>query len=158
MEITEFARKILNKEINYEYIKRSGEKPYIISFPREEDIKEKLIEDIKVFKERGFKSIGIITKNIKEAKKVYNYLKDKAEVKAIIKDDDEYISGILVIPSYLAKGLEFDVALIYNAGEAVYSCEEERLLLYTACTRALHILGIYYSGKISPLLKEAIKI
>lgn len=111
-----------------------------------------------MFKEKGFKSIGIITKNIKEAKKVFDYLKDKIQVKTIMKDDDEYISGTLIIPAYLAKGLEFDVALIYNAGETVYSCEEERLLLYTACTRALHVLGIYYSGEISPLLKEAIKI
>jgi len=158
MEITKFARKILNKEINDEYVERSGEKPFIINLSREEDIKEKLIEDIKVFKEKGFKSIGIITKNIKEAKKVFDYLKDKIQVKAIMKDDDEYISGTLIIPAYLAKGLEFDVALIYNAGETVYSCEEERLLLYTACTRALHVLGIYYSGEISPLLKEAIKI
>ena len=70
-----------------------------------------------------------------------------------MKDDDEYVSDTLVIPAYLAKGLEFDVVLIYNAGNENYSCEEERLLLYTACTRALHVLCIYYSGKGTPLLK-----
>ncbi|WP_330397058.1 ATP-binding domain-containing protein [Anaerovirgula multivorans] len=61
---------------------------------------------------------------------------------------------MLVIPAYLAKGLEFDVVLIYNAGDENYACEEERLLLYTACTRALHVLCIYFSGEITPLLKE----
>ena len=157
MEITKFARRILNKEITDEYVERRGEEPVIFSLPTEEAIKEKLLEDIKVHKEKGYKSIGIITRTVKEAKEVYSFLKDKAPVKAILKDNDEYVSGIVVIPAYLAKGLEFDVALIYNAGDKNYNCEEERLLLYTACTRALHVLGIYYSGEISTLLKEAIK-
>ena len=157
MEITKFARRILNKEITDEYVERRGEEPVIFSLPTEEAIKEKLLEDIKVHKEKGYKSIGIITRTVKEAKEVYSFLKDKAPVKAILKDNDEYVSGIVVIPAYLAKGLEFDVALIYNAGDKNYNCEEERLLLYTACTRALHVLAIYYSGEISTLLKEAIK-
>ena len=157
MEITKFARRILNKEITDEYVERRGEEPVIFSLPTEEAIKEKLLEDIKVHKEKGYKSIGIITRTVKEAKEVYSFLKDKAPVKAILKDNDEYVSGIVVIPAYLAKGLEFDVALIYNAGDKNYNCEEERLLLYTACTRALHVLAIYYSGEITPLLGEAIK-
>ena len=155
MEITKFARRILNKEITDEYVERRGEEPVIFSLPTEEAIKEKLLEDIKVHKEKGYKSIGIITRTVKEAKEVYSFLKDKAPVKAILKDNDEYVSGIVVIPAYLAKGLEFDVALIYNAGDKNYNCEEERLLLYTACTRALHVLAIYYSGEITPLLGEA---
>ena len=157
MEITKFARRILNKEITDEYVERRGEEPVIFSLPTEGAIKEKLLEDIKVHKEKGYKSIGIITRTVKEAKEVYSFLKDKAPVKAILKDNDEYVSGIVVIPAYLAKGLEFDVALIYNAGDKNYNCEEERLLLYTACNRALHVLAIYYSGEISTLLKEAIK-
>ena len=157
MEITKFARRILNKEITDEYVERRGEEPVIFSLPTEEAIKEKLLEDIKVHKEKGYKSIGIITRTVKEAKEVYSFLKDKAPVKAILKDNDEYVSGIVVIPAYLAKGLEFDVALIYNAGDKNYNCEEERLLLYTACTRALHVLAIYYSGEITPLLRETIK-
>jgi len=72
-----------------------------------------------------------------------------------MKDDDEYVSDTTVIPSYLAKGLEFDVVLIYNVGDGNYYCEDERLLLYTACTRALHVLCIYYYGEITPLLKES---
>lgn len=153
MEITRFSRMLLNKEIADEYVERSGDKPLILGFPEEQAIKERLLKDIRLYKERGYKSIGIITRTVKEAAEVYIFLKDKIHVKAIIKDDDEYISDTLVISAYLAKGLEFDVVLIYNAGNENYSCEEERQLLYTACTRALHVLCIYYSGKRTPLLK-----
>ncbi|MBU5676372.1 AAA family ATPase [Alkaliphilus sp. MSJ-5] len=152
-EITEFSRKLLNNEITDESIQRSGDKPLLLGFSEEEAIKERLLDDIKIYKGRGYKSIGIITRTTKEADEVYNFLKEKIHIKAIMKDDDEYVNGTLVIPAYLAKGLEFDVVLIYNAGNENYCCEEERLLLYTACTRALHILCIYYSGKCTPLLK-----
>lgn len=153
VEITKFSRKLLNKEIAAECVERSGEKPLLLDFSDEKAIKERLIEDIKIYKEKGCKSIGIITRTVKEAQEVYSFLEDKVPVKAIMKDDDEYVSDTLVIPAYLAKGLEFDVVLIYNVGDENYSCEEERLLLYTACTRALHVLCIYYSGKKTPLLK-----
>jgi DNA helicase-2/ATP-dependent DNA helicase PcrA len=153
MEITKFSRRLLNKEIAIECVERRGDEPMVLGFSDEEAIKEKLLEDIKIYKEKGYKSIGIITRTVKEAQNVYSFLEDKVPVKAIMKDDEEYVSDTLVIPAYLAKGLEFDVVLIYNAGDENYSCEEERLLLYTACTRALHVLCIYYSGKGIPLLK-----
>lgn len=153
MEITKFSRRLLNKDITDECVERSGDEPMLLGFSDEEAIKGKLLEDIKIYKEKGYKSIGIITRTVKEANEVNSFLKDKIPVKAIMKDDDEYVSDTLVIPAYLAKGLEFDVVLIYNAGDENYSCEEERLLLYTACTRALHVLCIYYSGKVTPLLR-----
>jgi DNA helicase-2/ATP-dependent DNA helicase PcrA len=156
MEITKFARGILNKEVTAEYVERRGDKPVVISFSEEESIKERILKDIEMYKEEGYKSIGIITRTAKEADIVYIFLKDKAEVKAITKDEDEYINGTLVIPSYLSKGLEFDVVLVYNAGNENYSSEEERLLFYTACTRALHKLCVYYTGELTPLLKERI--
>jgi len=153
MEITKFSRRLLKKEISVECVERSGDEPLLIGFLDKEAIKEKLIKDIKIYKEQDYKSIGIITRTAKEANEVYNFLKDKINVRAIIKDDDEYVNNTLIIPAYLAKGLEFDVVLIYNAGDENYSCEEERLLLYTACTRALHVLCVYYSGKRTSLLK-----
>lgn len=153
IEITEFSKRLLNNNINYESVARSGDKPVVFGFSNENNIKEQLLKDIKIYKEQGYKSIGIITKTIKEAQDVHNFLKDKVHVNALLNDEDEYVNDTLVIPSFLAKGLEFDVVLIYNAGDKNYNCEEERLLFYTACTRALHILRIYYLGKCTKLLK-----
>ncbi len=153
IEITEFSKGLLNNNINYESVARSGDKPVVFGFSNENNIKEQLLKDIKRYKEQGYKSIGIITKTIKEAQDVHNFLKDKVHVNVLLNDEDEYVNDTLVIPSFLAKGLEFDVVLIYNAGDKNYNCEEERLLFYTACTRALHILRIYYLGKCTKLLK-----
>jgi len=154
MEITRFARSLLGKPVEDEWIERSGEEPIVLGFPNEEAIQERLVEDIRKYQEQGHQSIAVITRTVKEAEQVYSFLKDKVHVHAILKDDDEYMGDTLVIPSYLAKGLEFDVVLIYNAGGENYNGEEERLLLYTACTRALHVLCIYYAGEMTPLLRN----
>ena len=154
IEITEFSKKLLSNNVNYECVARTGDKPIVLGFSDENNINEQLLKDIKIYKEKGYKSIGIITKTIKEAQDVHNFLKDKVKVNALLNDEDEYVNDTLVIPAFLAKGLEFDVVLIYNAGDENYDCEKERLLLYTACTRALHILRIYYLGECTKLLKE----
>lgn len=154
MEITRFSRKLLTKAIDDEYVDRHGDEPRVTGFKEKDYMNEKLIEDIKAYKHKNYKSIGIITKTAHEAKEVYEFLKENhINVEAIIKDDDEYVNGVLVIPSYLSKGLEFDIVVIYDASEERYNSEDERLLLYTCCTRALHVLNIYYLGEITPLLK-----
>ncbi|MGL5695288.1 MAG: RNA polymerase recycling motor HelD [Peptostreptococcaceae bacterium] len=155
-EITKFSRKLLRENINDGYVKRHGDEPSVIGFTNASSMNEKLIEDIKNFKEKDYKSIGIITKTVREAREVYNILKNNhIDVVSIETDDDNYTNGVLVIPSYLAKGLEFDVVFIYDASNKNYSSEDERLLLYTCCTRALHILNVYYLGEITSLLKQS---
>jgi DNA helicase-2/ATP-dependent DNA helicase PcrA len=154
MEITKFSRNLLLENINDEYVERHGDEPNVIGFSDENSMNKKLIEDIKHYKQKNYKSIGIITKTARETRDVYSLLKaNDIDVKSIKKDDDEYTNGVLVIPSYLAKGLEFDVVLIYDASNKSYNSEDERLLLYTCCTRALHVLNIYYLGEITSLLK-----
>jgi DNA helicase II / ATP-dependent DNA helicase PcrA len=152
IEITRFSRRILNRSITDGCVERRGEEPLVLGFKEPGAIKERILEDIKMYKDQGYKSIGIITRTRSEAEEVHSFLKDKVQVKYISGDEDEYLNGTLVIPAYLAKGLEFDVVIIYNAGNENYSYEEETLLFYTACTRALHMLCVYYSGRITPLL------
>nr|WP_041276064.1 ATP-binding domain-containing protein [Desulfosporosinus acidiphilus] len=53
----------------------------------------------------------------------------------------------------MAKGLEFDVVLLYQASAENYSSEFDRKLLYVACTRALHRLSLYHTGELSGFLK-----
>lgn len=67
----------------------------------------------------------------------------------------EYEQGIVVIPAYLAKGIEFDAVIIYNASKDVYSDESVRRLFYTACTRAMHELQLYSVGEVSPFILGA---
>ncbi len=66
-----------------------------------------------------------------------------------------YEKGILVIPSYLAKGIEFDAVIIYDSSQ--YKNESERKLFYTVCTRAMHELHLFATKDISPLMKNVAK-
>lgn len=59
----------------------------------------------------------------------------------------------MVLAVYLAKGLEFDAVIIYNAGAQTYRQEAERNILYTACTRALHYLYIFYDNDLTHFIK-----
>nr|WP_322348784.1 ATP-binding domain-containing protein [Paenibacillus albus] len=65
-----------------------------------------------------------------------------------------------MIPSYLAKGVEFDAVLVYDASDhpaTGYQQERERRLFYTVCTRAMHELHLFVSGseRVSPFIGEA---
>ena len=72
--------------------------------------------------------------------------------------DSEYHSGISIVPSYLAKGLEFDCVMIANANDVNYTTSHLDIkLLYVTITRAMSKLDIFYTGRLSPLL-EKIKI
>ena len=52
------------------------------------------------------------------------------------------LDGVLIIPSYLAKGLEFDHAIVILARRSEYIAQEERGLFHTVCSRALHQLTL----------------
>ena len=103
-----------------------------------------------------YNSIAIITKTAAEAKALKDRLEGKAgnsNFKLVTAKDKVFqTEKIMIIPSYLAKGLEFDVALLFDVTESNYK-ENNKLLLYTACTRALHKLNIYHSGELSKLIK-----
>ena len=67
--------------------------------------------------------------------------------------DSEYNAGISVVPSYLAKGLEFDCVIIANVNIEKYSNSSLDIkLLYVAITRAMSKLDIFYIDKISNIL------
>ncbi|MCX7711282.1 MAG: AAA family ATPase [Clostridia bacterium] len=153
-EIMEFSKDIKKMRDAFEPINRSGDKPFLIHSENEKELFEKVEREAEKLQEEGLKSIAILCKSAKESKKVYGVLKQKMELNLVTKDDDEFKKGIVVIPSYLAKGLEFDGVLVFNGGKENYSREYDRNLFYVACTRALHKLNIYYTGEPSPFVSE----
>jgi DNA helicase-2/ATP-dependent DNA helicase PcrA len=44
--------------------------------------------------------------------------------------------------------------IIADASADVYGAETERGLFYTACTRALHELRLYYQGEVTPFVAQ----
>lgn len=152
-EINKFCSKLLDKETDVEYFKRHEEKPKIISSTNRNTMEEKILEEIKKYKNQGFESIAIICKSRKESSELYFRLKNVVDIKLIDYISDESITGISILPVYLAKGLEFDAVIVFGTDNERYKTKYDKKLLYIACTRALHRLSLYYTGEISQLLK-----
>ena len=101
-----------------------------------------------------FKSIAIIGKDIKECKEIKKKLEKEIDnIKLIQSKDSEYHAGVVIVPSYLAKGLEFDSVILFNVNQENYKSNVLDIkLLYVAITRAMSKLDIFYTKKISDLL------
>lgn len=114
-------------------------------------INQKIDEHIR----NGYKSIAIIGKNMQECKEIQkNISKIRDDVKLIQGKDSEYNAGISIVPSYLAKGLEFDCVIISNANNQLYTNSSLDIkLLYVTITRAMSKLDVFYEGELSNLLK-----
>ncbi len=138
-EIIEHANKILGLNL-VSAIRRETKIP--VEFKKEDNIRIQLLEDIKKL-EKDNKSIAIITKNDIEANKIYNILKNDLEDLTLIKNNSKIFSRkLVVLPSYMAKGLEFDATIIYTNKDNPYT-DKEKYLYYVSCTRSQHHLIIY---------------
>ena len=112
-----------------------------------------LIQDkINEFLVEGHRTIAVICRTAAESKRLYESLKEEVPLHLIEKATIAYEKGILVIPSYLAKGIEFDAVIIYDSSP--YRNESERKLFYTVCTRAMHRLHMFATNEISPLMSD----
>lgn len=117
---------------------------------------QNIILQIKIFLEHNYQSIAIICKDDKDTKDVYGKLKKLGvNISLINEKNEEYSGGLCIIPSYLSKGLEFDVVIVYNANDKNYGESSiDMKLLYVAMTRAMHSLCIDYDGKLPSYLKK----
>ncbi len=112
-----------------------------------EEYLDKIIQKIVEYKEKGFESICLICKTREACKHLFLKLKSKIEVQFITDDSVKSLQGTLILPSYLAKGLEFDAVIICDANAQNYSKEGDKNLLYMECTRALHSLSLFCIGE-----------
>ncbi|MCM3782345.1 UvrD-helicase domain-containing protein [Neobacillus mesonae] len=155
-EIVEFAKMLLSDESEIVPFERSGPKPLLSKLVSNVKRDTQIRKDITALKAEGFDTIAIITKTAAESRTVFESLRKEQESEAlqlITKETVTFEKGIMVIPVYLAKGIEFDAVLIYDASPEVYSRENERKLLYTACTRAMHRLHLYTTSDWSPFVQ-----
>ncbi|MBQ7136914.1 MAG: AAA family ATPase [Bacilli bacterium] len=114
----------------------------VIFKSQKSDLKEQLIEDIEGL-QRNSKSIAVITKTDQESEYIYDLLKDDiAAINILSGNTKEFNKNLVVLPSYIAKGLEFDATIIYTKNDNQYT-EDEKYLYYVACTRSQHQLIIY---------------
>ena len=153
-EIGKFSAKLLGGENSTEFFKRNEEEPAIIKSSSISNLQEEIVKTIEKYSSQGFSSIAVICKNRKEASNLYFNLSNKIKIKLVdYLDYDSVLEGTLILPVYLAKGLEFDAVIVYEANNSNYNTEFDKKLLYIACTRALHRLSLFYTGELTKFLK-----
>lgn len=103
---------------------------------------------------RHNKTVAILTKTAQEAESLYARLSSEVPVKLMSEHDRSLAAGILILPIYLAKGLEFDAVIAYDISAYNFGDRGTADVLYTICSRAMHNLVLIGIDRPSPLLQN----
>lgn len=147
--MTEASRvlKRLNQEdlVTAKPVIRHGDMPTKRAFQVEKELINSTIEKIEEWHTKAFKSMAIIAKTQNECLHIKHELAKRNIPTEILTDQSLiYNAGVVIVPSYLAKGLEFDAVLVVSLSQTYTDSERDIKLLYVAMTRALHQLDLYY--------------
>lgn len=121
---------------------RHGEKPTHYDIQHMEKLEESIEQQVREAQGQGLKTFAIIGKTMEDCQAIRRMLKKRTSlsIQLLMREEQFEKVDLVVVPSYIVKGLEFDVVIIVNVN-AVY--REEKLdikLLYVAMTRPLHRL------------------
>ncbi|PYZ96790.1 helicase [Alteribacter lacisalsi] len=133
---------------------REGRLPVVIEADGQQAMQKRAVSLVKELRGRDIENTAVICKTIRDSEAVSAYLAEYFDVQLVDKETHSYRKGLVVIPAYLAKGIEFDAVILYDASAENYAEEAERNLFYTACTRAMHELYLLTPGKRSHLMDD----
>jgi len=136
-EIMEYANKFLGEDAIVPLV-RNGEVVKILNPKSEEEFIETLDNTVKDYTKKEFDSIAVVCRDLNSTDRYGKFLSKNNSLKIIDREDMIYQGGTVVIPSYLAKGLEFDAVIIVEDGKYT----EKDKFMYVMATRALHELAV----------------
>lgn len=150
-QLTDFTKQVLRQGEKIESFNRQGPKP--ILWQRSDSEAIHVLTEILKQNNIDKLTTAIITKDLASAQVVAQKLKANGTKAVLIATANQrLVDGTLVIPSYLAKGLEFDAVIMWDASKDNYHKLDETQLVYTITSRAMYKLDIIYTGEKSPLL------
>lgn len=140
--VMKWANDIIGEDYS-EIVRKDGDHPVVYKDAKGNNLYENLLNDVQNNREKGIKRLAIITKNEKTARLINRrFKKIYDDVSLLTKANDDLDHEIVILPFYLAKGLEFDGVIVYNSPEEAYTREEQNLY-YLVCTRAKEALTVY---------------
>lgn len=156
-QITDFTKEVLINGESVTSFNRQGDLP-TITVDKNSD---KLVQDLENQLAKNVDdhlTTAIIAKSLAECTALYNRLQaDDVPVTLIKTENQRLAEGTIIVPAFLAKGLEFDAVVMWGASKANYHEEDERQLVYTICSRAMHRLNVYAETELSPLFDHVSK-
>lgn len=151
-EFLNFSLKFIEQSSQIKSFNRNGDSPKVYIADNSEIFIDEIVKEIKLCQEKGFQSICLICKTEKNSTYLFNKIKHKLDIQLIKNGSVSDLQGVFILPVYMSKGLEFDTVLICDADSQNYHDEDDKNLLYVACTRALHKLSLFCENEVSPLI------
>ena len=151
-EILNFSLKFIEQSSQIKSFNRNGDSPKVYIADNSEIFIDEIVKEINLCQEKGFQSICLICKTEKNSIYLFNKIKHKLDIQLIKNGSASDLQGVFILPVYMSKGLEFDAVLICDADSQNYHDEDDKNLLYVACTRALHKLSLFCENEVSPLI------
>ncbi|MED1942645.1 3'-5' exonuclease [Cytobacillus firmus] len=150
VEIMEKANELL-KLLPYTFpevepVVRHGKSPEFIKRANGIELVKQLEKKVVSLKEEDYKTFAVIGKTMKDCQLIHSLFEKHARLPFKLLEEQESIpkDQIVIVPSYLAKGLEFDAVMILSMEEEFSrNSELDIKLLYVAMTRPLHRLYFY---------------
>ena len=151
LQITNFAKALLPDGDQIQAFTREGDLPKVMIRYGEDNALKGLLTEVNQQLEHT-KTVAVLTKDLAESKKVYQYLKHQTIATLMADSDRTMPQGVIVMPIYLAKGLEFDAVIAYDVSAKNYPDAASVGLLYTIASRAMHHLTLLSVDDVSPLI------
>ena len=153
-QITDFTKEILVKGETIESFNRAGELPTVSINSSHQGMVEAVIEQLHRDRQ-DHETSAIIGRSYAECEQIADELKAAGEQVTLIRTENQrLVEGTIVVPSFLAKGLEFDSVIVWNTSAKIYQTNRDEQLLYTICSRAMHRLLIVAENDLSPLITK----
>lgn len=143
-EITTFANSITGRT-NVDIVDRHGDNVKWTKYENQQDKLNKIVEFANQAQAQGNKTVGILCKSAKQAEQLNDLLKDKLKYHYLNLKTLDYKDGIILAPTFLVKGLEFDAVMLVDADSQNFVTQIDRQALYVASTRAMHKLELLYN-------------
>lgn len=138
-QITRFANGILQWPLDKNVFPRTGSEVTLYS-----DADGMQLTRLKGLLEESpqvYHTTAILCRTMEEAKALHQLL--NVEDIALLEDSSESLGSRFVLTTIqVAKGMEFDEVIIWNATDEAYHTAKEQMMLYTTCTRAKHRLSL----------------
>lgn len=161
VEIMEKANEVLAQSMTPDLIMakpvvRHGDTPQVYYHETPEALIPGMLKTLKMLSDGGYTTVAIITKSSQEAKWMHKKLTALGLVDLMLIDENSqhFNHRLVVVPSYLAKGLEFDAVLVTTIHETYAIDPLDAKLLYVAMTRAMHHLSLHVVEGTMPYFSE----
>lgn len=136
-QIMEYASKLLDENAIVPFVRKGKYDVEEVEVKDKDDLIDTILETLEEYDDENYDNIAIITKDKNDLKKISPELKKFTKILAFDREDVIYRGGKVIVPSYYAKGLEFDGVIIVN-----FDDNTDDLVKYIMATRALHRLKV----------------